>query len=87
MSHGHDKLDVSGTLTANLLLSNLNTAAVADNALVTDTLVLAAGALVVLRRTEDALAEETVALRLVGAIVDGLRFCDLAEAALQNVLG
>ena len=60
-------------------LIGLHTTAVADDALVTDALVLAAGTLVVLRRTEDALAEQTVTLRLVGTIVDGLRLCNLTK--------
>ena len=87
MSHGNHQLDVSGTLTAHLLLGHLNTTAVADDALVTDTLVLAAGTLIVLGRTEDALAEQAVALRLVGTVVDGLGFGHLAETALEDVFG
>ena len=70
---------MSDTLTTHLLLGNLNTATVADDTLVTDTLVLTAGTLVVLRRTEDALAEQTVALGLVGAVVDGLRLGNLTK--------
>ena len=86
MSYGNDQLDVAGTLTANLLLGNFDAATVADDALITDALVLAAGALIVLRRTEDTLAEQTVALRLVGTVVDGLGFGNLAEAALEDIL-
>ena len=86
MCHWHDELDVSGTLTAHLLLGNLNTATVADDALVANTLVLAAGALIVLRRTKDTLTEQAVALWLIGTVVDGLRFGNLAEAALEDVL-
>jgi hypothetical protein len=42
-------------------------------------LVLAAQALVVLDRPEDAGAEQAVPLRLEGAVVDGLGLLDLAE--------
>ena len=63
---------MSATLTTYFLLSNLHTATLADTTLVADALVLAAVALVVLDRTEDALAEQTVTLRLVSTIVDGL---------------
>ena len=80
------KLDVSLTLTADLLLSNLNAATVADNAFITYALVLTAGALVVFRRAEDALAEQAVTLRLVSAIVDGLRLGDLTIRILLNLL-
>src|SRR5256886_15134692 len=47
--------------------------AIADHAALADPLVLAAMALPVLHRTEDALAEQPVPLRLEGAVVDGLR--------------
>ena len=43
MSYGNNELDMTGTLTANLLLSNLNTTTVADDTLVADALVLTAG--------------------------------------------
>ena len=57
------------TLAAHLGARHFNAAAVADLTLVADTLVLAAVAFPVLRRSEDALAEQAVALRLQGAIV------------------
>ncbi len=74
MSHRHNELDVTHALTAYLLLCDLHLTTVASDALVTYALVLSAMALVVLDRTEDCLAEQTVALGLVGAVVDGLRF-------------
>ena len=58
---------------------HLDTALFADDALVLHALVLAAQALVVLRRTEDAGAEQAVALRLEGPVVDGLGLLDLTE--------
>ena len=57
---------------------HLDAAAVADDAAVADPLVLAAMALPVLDRTEDALAEQAVPLRLERAVVDGLGLGDLA---------
>ena len=77
MCHRHHQFDMSGTLTTHLLLCYLYTTTVADNAFIADTLVLTAGTLEILRRTEDALAEETVALRLVRTVVDGLRLGNL----------
>ena len=85
--HRHDQRDVAHALAAHLLLGHLHAAAVADDALVADALVLAAMALVVLHRTEDALAEQTVALGLVGAVVNGLRLQHLAARLGQNLLG
>ena len=87
MGYGDYQVDVSGALAANLLLGNLDTATVADDALVADALVLTAGALVVLRRTEDALAEQTVALWLIGAVVDGFGLGHLAKRTLEDLLG
>src|SRR6185312_2660342 len=49
-------------------------------------LVLAAQALVVLDRPEDAGAEQAVALGLEGAVVDGLGLFDLAVRPGQNLL-
>src|SRR2546430_12103145 len=51
---------------------------IADHAAVADALVLAAMALPVLHRTEDALAEQPVPLRLERAVVDGLGLRRLA---------
>ena len=87
MGHGNHQLDVAGALAAHFLLRNLDATTVADNALVTYALVFAAGTLVILGWAEDALAEQTVALGLVGAVVYGLRLGNLAERALQYLLG
>ena len=64
---------MASTLTAHLLLCNFNTASVADNAFVTDTLVLTAMAFIVFNRTKNTLAEQTVTLRLIRTVIDGFR--------------
>ena len=86
MGHGHHQFDVSGALAAHVLLCHLDTASVANNAFVAYALVFSAPALIVACRTEDALAEESVALRFVGAVVDGLRLCHLAIRVFQDFL-
>src|SRR5204862_4989009 len=83
---GRGQVDVPHALAAHLLARHLDAAALADDALVADALVLAAIALPVLRRTEDALAEETVALGLERAVVDCLRLGDLAGGPVANLL-
>src|SRR5271155_1139805 len=65
---------------------HLDRALLADDTLVLHPLVLAAQALVVLDRPEDARAEQPVALWLEGAVVDGLRLFDLAVGPGQNLL-
>jgi hypothetical protein len=57
---------------------DFDTAALADDALETDTLVLAAVALPVLGGTEDLLAEKPVLLGSQRPVVDRLRLLDLA---------
>ena len=78
--------DVSHTLTTNGGLGHLNTAAVTDDALIADLLILAAVALPVLDRSENALTEESVLLRLQRSVVDGLRLLHFAVGPLQNLI-
>src|SRR4029077_20042837 len=70
VGHGRGQVDVTHSLAPHLLPGHLDAAALADDALVADALVLAAVALPVLRGTEDALAEKTVALGLERAVID-----------------
>ncbi len=72
------QLDMAHALTAHLLQRDLDAALLADDAAELHALVLAAQALVVLDRPEDAGAEQPVPLRLERAVVDGLRLLDLA---------
>ena len=85
MHHRHHQRNVAHALAAHLFLGHLHAATVADDALVTDTLVLAAMALVVFHGTEDTLAEKTVAFRLVGTIVNGFGLQHLAARLRQNL--
>ena len=80
------QVDVAHALATHLLARHLDAAALADDALVADALVLAAVALPVLRRAEDALAEEAVALGLERAVVDRLRLRDLARRPVADLL-
>src|SRR5712691_2870336 len=80
------EVDVTHALAANLLPRHLDAAALADDPLVADALVLAAVALPVPRRPEDALAEQAVPLRLQRAVVDRLRLGDLARRPVADLL-
>ena len=80
----HGQLDVAHPLAAHLALRDLDAAPVADDAAEPDPLVLAAVALPVLDRTEDALAEQPVLLRLERPVVDRLRLGDLAVAPARG---
>ena len=75
---GRSEVDVPEALTAHLGLNHLDAALLAHDPAVLHALVLAAVALVVLHRAKDLRAEEPVALRLEGAVVDGLGLLDLA---------
>src|SRR6187551_1160752 len=83
---GRSQVDVTHALAPDLLARHLDAAALADDALVADALVLAAVALPVLGRTEDALAEEPVLLGLQRPVVDRLRLRDLAGGPISNLL-
>ncbi len=87
MRNRHYQLDVTGTLAAHFLFCHLYTATVTHDALVANALILATGALIIFRWTKDALAEQTIALRLISTVVDGLRLRHLSMGVLQNLLG
>jgi hypothetical protein len=80
------QFDVAHALAAHLGQRDFNAALFADDALVLHALVLAAQALVVLDRAEDAGAEQAVALGLERTVVDGLRLLDFAERPGQDLL-
>ena len=76
--HRARELDVAHALAAHLGLRDFDAALLAHHAAVLEALVLAAQALVVLHRAEDLGAEQAIALRLEGAVVDGLGLAHLA---------
>ena len=80
MRDRHGQFDVAHALAAHAGQRHFDAATVADHALVLDALVLAAGALPVLGRTENALAEEAALFGLEGAVVDGFGILDFALA-------
>src|SRR6201994_1228865 len=81
------QLDMAHALAPDPRQRHFDRALFADDALVLHALVLAAQALVVLDRPEDARAEQAVTLGLEGTVVDGLRLLDLAVGPGQNLLG
>src|SRR5262249_7149037 len=83
---GRGELDVAHALAPHLRARDLDAAALTDDALEPDALVLAAIALPVLRRTEDLLAEESVLLGLERAVVDRLRLLHLAVRPHADLL-
>src|SRR5262249_22306692 len=85
--HRRGQLDVAHPLAADLLTRDLDTAALADDALEPHALVLAAVALPVPGGTEDALAEQTVLLGLERPVVDGLRLLHLAFGPGRDLIG
>ncbi len=85
--HRHGQLDVPHPLAPHLRQRDLHAALVADVAAVADPLELAAVALPVLDRAEDALAEQAVALRLEGPVIDRLRLGHFAVAERTDLLG
>src|SRR6185295_6400829 len=84
--HGRGQVDVAHALATHAAVRDHHAALVAHDALVLDALVLAAEALPVLLRTEDALAEQAVALGPVGAVVDRLGLLHFAVGPGTDVL-
>jgi hypothetical protein len=78
MGNRHREADMPHSLSTDLRVSNLDSAAVADNAPKSNTLIFSARALEVLYRTEYPLAEETFTLRLEGSVIDRFRLRDLS---------
>src|ERR1700760_1201403 len=79
MRDGRGERDVAHAVAPHARQRDLDAALLADDALIFHALVLAAQAFVILDRTEDARAEQAVALGLERAIVDRLGLLDLAE--------
>src|SRR5213080_4832658 len=71
---------------ADAAVGDLDAAAVADHPLVLHAAVLAAGALPVFLRPEDALAEQTIFFGAIRAVVDRFRFLDFAEGPAADVM-
>ena len=69
---------MSHSLTADFLFSDFNAAAVAHNTLVSDPFIFSAVTFVILYRSKDPFAEESVTFGFVGPVVDRLRFQNLA---------
>src|SRR5689334_10071415 len=78
VSDGYGELDVTHALATDAAQGDFDAAAIADHATVANSLVFTAVAFPVLDRTENALAEQAILLRLERAVVDCLRLEDLA---------
>jgi hypothetical protein len=74
------------TFAANLLFGNLHAASVTNDAAIADSLIFSAIALIILCGTEYLLAEETIPLGLIGAVVYRLRLEYFTTTPLYNVL-
>ena len=79
MGNGRSQVDMTHTVATYLAERYFHTAFFAGNTLVLHALILAAQALIVLYRTEDARAEKTVALRLKCTVVNGFRLLHFTE--------
>ncbi|MPM81707.1 hypothetical protein SDC9_128764 [bioreactor metagenome] len=81
------QFNVAHALAAHLCAGDFHAALFADNALVTAALVTSAVAFPVLRRPEDALAEQAVLFGFERAVVDRFRLFDLAMRPFQYLFG
>ena len=81
------QLDVSHALPSDGGFGYLDSAFLANHALVPDFPVFSAVAFVILFGTEDALAKQTVFLGSLRAVVDGFGFRHFPVRPLQNLVG
>jgi hypothetical protein len=86
VGHGHGQFDVAHALAAHAGEGHFDAAAIADDALVLNALILAAGAFPVTGRTEDTLAEQAAFFGLERAVVDRFRVLDFAIAPAADAL-
>src|SRR5207302_647746 len=86
VGHRRGELDVAHPLATDLGPGDLDAAALADDALEPDALVLAAVTLPVASGSEDPLVEQAVLLGLQRAVVDRLRLLDLAVGPRANLI-
>ena len=87
VNHGSGQLDVPHAFAPDLGPRDFDPAALADDALETDALVLAAVTLPVLGRAEDLLAEEAVLFGTQRSVVDGLGLLHFSRGPTADVLG
>ncbi len=86
VNDGRGQFDVPHALAANAAVRDFDAAAIADHPLVLHAAVLAAGALPVLFRAEDTLAEQAVLFRTVRAVVDRFRLLHFAERPAADIV-
>ncbi len=87
MGDGNHELDVTHPFATHLAFGDFHATSITNLAFIANSLVLPAVALPVFGRSENLLAKETVALRFIGAVVDGLRLEDLAMRLVDNRVG
>jgi len=86
MSDGRRERYVAHALAANFGLNDLNPALFTDHAAVLHSLITSAKTFVILDRTENLRAEETVFFRLKCSVIDGFRFFHLTMGPGQNFI-
>ena len=87
MHDGGGQVDVPHAFASDTRVGDLDTTAIADDALVLRSLVLAARALVVAFGPKDTFTEQPVSFGAVGAIINRLGLLDLAKAPTPMSLG
>ena len=86
VGHGSSELDVPHALTAYLRAGDFDATTLTDDALEAHSLVLTAVALPVPGGTENLFAEQTIALGLERAVVDGLWLLDFTVTPVADVV-
>ena len=77
--------NMADALAADRRARDFDAALIAHHALIADAAIFTAVAFVILGRTEDALAEQAILFRTLGAVVDRFRLDDLAMRPAQDI--
>src|ERR1700712_502028 len=86
MYNRHHQFNVTHSFATNFLLSYFNTAAVAHDTFITDTLVLSASTFVILYRSKNSFAEQTITFWFVGTIVNRFGLQHFTKTSFQDTI-
>jgi hypothetical protein len=84
MCNGNNQLNMACPFPPDFFLGYFYPATIADDAFVTDTFVFSAMAFIILHRAKDPFAEKSVALWLIGPVIDGFRLQNFSERTFKD---
>ena len=84
MRYRNNQRNMSHAFATHFFLGYLNTTTVANDSFVTDTFVFTAVTLIILNRSEDSFAEQTIAFRFISPVIYRFRFQNFSVRTFKN---